>query len=378
LITDLSKIAGLFVIARNSSFAFKGQSVDVKDVGQRLGVRHVLEGSVRRAGNRVRINAQLIDAGTGGHLWAERYDGDLEEIFELQDAITGKIVSALEVTLSDRETQNRLSKYVPKWDAYDNFIRGRQSAHEGYFRRTARAIDRPDQSWLAPAKELFERTITLDPEFAGGYAGLSWTYSVGIRHGLTTSPNEDSEEAYRLAVKAIETDDTFGWSHTAMASAQLMRGQFDDAVAAARHAVEVQPSDADTHAYLGLCLILSGMPHMALPYLDTAIRLDPRYHTRTLNWRGYALFGMRRYDAAVEILEEVIRPNGISIHFNFAYLAASYQYLGRINEARETITKLLERHPNFTISKSKNLMRYKQATDTDHLCDGLRKAGLPE
>ncbi len=378
LITDLSKVSGLFVIARNSSFAYKGKQTDVRTMGRELGVRHVLEGSVRRAGDRIRINAQLIDTVSGGHLWAERYDGNLSDIFDLQDEIGHKIVSALQVELSEMELGEKKSTYTPDWEAYDHFIRGRQLAHEGYFARTSYSTERPTHSNLAPAIELFQRTIELDPEFAGGYAGLSWMYALGVRHKLSDSPEEDKEEAYRLAVRAVEIDDAFGWSHTALASAKLMLGRHEEAVESARTAVHAKPSDADAQAYLGLCLTWAGRPEEALPYLESALRLDPRFHARSISWLGYAYFGMQRYEDAVKALEQGAGPTGIIIHFNLAYLAASYSRSGRSEDASAMIEQLLARYPSFDISALKNLLLYKDVADTEHVCAAVRKAGLPE
>ncbi len=378
LITDLSKISGLFVIARNSSFAYKGKQTDVRIMGRELGVRHVLEGSVRRAGDRVRINAQLIDTVSGGHLWAERYDGNISDIFDLQDEIGDKIVSALQVELSEKELGEKKSTYTPNWEAYDHFIRGRQIAHEGYFARSSRSNERLTQSSLAPARELFQRTIELDPGFAGGYAGLSWVYSLGVRQRLSDSPDQDKEEAHRLAERAVEIDNAFGWSHTALASARLMLGRHEEAVDSAKAAVRAQPSDADAQGYLGLCLIWSCRPEEALPYLESALRLDPRFHARTISWLGYAYFGMRRYEDAVTALEQGTGPTGIIIHFNLVYLAASYSQSGRAKDASATIEKLLERYPSFDIGALKKLLLYRDEADTELFCAAVRAAGLPE
>ena len=195
IITDLSKISGLFVIARNSSFSYKGQSTDVRRVARELGVRNVLEGSVRKAGTRVRINAQLIDATSGGHLWAERYDGELDDIFSLQDEITRKIVSALEVKLTEGEQERERNLYVPNWEAYDCFIKGRYIVTEHYFKFSQQSGEPPSEANLVSARHQFERAIELDPGFAGGYAGLSWVYALGVRHGLSNTPGEDREKA---------------------------------------------------------------------------------------------------------------------------------------------------------------------------------------
>ena len=184
IITDLSKISGLFVIARNSSFSYKGESIDVRRVARELGVRNVLEGSVRKAGTRVRINAQLIDAVSGGHLWAERYDGNLDDIFSLQDEITGKIVSALEVRLTEGEREREQNPYIPDWEAYDCFIKGRYIVTEKYFRFSQQSGEPPSEANLLSARHQFESAIERDSRFAGGYAGLSWVYALGVSIGI--------------------------------------------------------------------------------------------------------------------------------------------------------------------------------------------------
>jgi tetratricopeptide (TPR) repeat protein len=280
--------------------------------------------------------------------------------------------------LSEKELAGKSSAYTPNWEAYDHFIRGRQMAHEGYFARSSRTSERPSHEFLAPAKELFERTIEFDPQFAGGYAGLSWMYSLGVRHGFSDTSDADKEKAHELAIKAVEIDDAFGWSHTALANANLMLGRQEEAVESANAAVQVQPSDADAQAYFGFCLIWAGRPEQALPYLESALRLDPRFHARSISWIGWAYFGLRRYDDAVRALEQGAGSTGIIIHFNLAYLAASYSRSGRAEDASATIERLLARYPNFDIGKLKNLLLYKSVADTEHVCAAVRVAGLPE
>jgi TolB-like protein len=381
LITDLSKISGLFVIARNSSFAYKGKQVDkqvdMRVVGRELGVRHILEGSVRRAGDRVRINAQLIDAATGGHLWAERYDGDLSDIFSLQDEIGKKIVSALEVQLTEQEIERQKLDHVPDLEAYDHFIRGRQIVHDHYFQHSQVSQTAPSVDILRSAREQFERAIELDPEFAGGYAGLSWSYSLGVRHGLSEDPLGDKENAYRLANLAVETSDSFGWAHTALGSILLMYGRHDEAVAASRRAVELQPSNGDAQAYLGFHLFWSGMPEQALAPLELALRLDPRFVGRSTAFIALARFGMDQYEDAAKGLETAISTRMV-IHFTLAFLAAAYWKLGRIEDAKETIETLLRRYPGFTIGRMRGLLPYKHDSDIRRVSDALHDAGLPQ
>ena len=225
IITDLSKISGLFVIARHSSFTYRGKEVKLEQVGRELGVRFVLEGSVRKAGDRVRITAQLIDATTENHLWAERYDRNLEDIFAVQDEVAQKVVSALAVTLKAGEEERLGKKHTPNLEAYDHFLRGRA------------LVMIPTAGNLLSARSLFEQAIELDPEFAGGYAGSSWAYSVGVFFGYSQSPKDDVKKAFELAQRAVNVDPTFGWSHIAMARAHLMVRQHDQAISVAERAV---------------------------------------------------------------------------------------------------------------------------------------------
>jgi len=240
LITDLSKISNLFVIARNSCFVFKGQNVDIREVAQLLGVRYVVEGSVRKVGSQVRINVQLIDALSGGHIWAERYDGTIENVFELQDEVGAKVVSALSVRLSGDERLRLKQVHTRNLDAYELYVQAKATPYP------------PVPERIKAAREMFEQDIDLDPDCAGGYAGLSLTpvFSAIFRHFDTS---EVSVKALDLARKAAELDDTLGLSFTALGTALLLLGQHDEALTTIDNAVVRQPNDPDTHAYR--CLI---------------------------------------------------------------------------------------------------------------------------
>jgi adenylate cyclase len=378
IITDLSKISGLFVIARNSSFSYKGQSTDPRRIADELGVRNVLEGSVRKAGNRVRINAQLVDAVSGGHLWAERYDGDLDDIFSLQDEITGKIVTSLEVKLTDDELERERNNYVPNWEAYDCFIKGRNIITEHYFRFSRQLDKSPSEENLVSARIQFERAIELDSGFAGGYAGLSWTYSLGVRHGLSSTPDSDQDLAMQLANQAIEADVEYGWSYTALASAQLVERHHGQVISSARQAIGLLPNDSDGYAYLGLGLICAGKPEDALAPLQEALRLDPQYQPRTRSFLGIAYFGLGRFKETVQELEMVIGQLDYAIHFSLAFLASAYVRLARTEDAKETVQRLLHLYPGFTIDRFRRLWPYKDPADMEFACDDLNSAGLPE
>ena len=377
IITDLSKISGLFVIARNSSFTYKGQSIDIRRVARDLGVQNVLEGSVRKVGTRVRINAQLIDAVSGGHLWAERYDGDLDDIFSLQDEITGKIVSALEVRLTESERERERRFYIPNWEAYDCFIKGRYIVTEHYFKFSQRSGEPPSEANLLSARRQFELAIERDSGFAGGYAGLSWTYALGVRHGLSDSPDNDREKAVQLAEQAVEIDKDFGWSHTALASARLVQRHYEAAISSARRAIELQPSDSDGYAYLGLSLICAGNPEDALAPIQAAFRLDPLYQPRTRAFLGIAYYGLRRFKEAVQELDTVNGPLNYAIHFTLAFMSSAYMQLGQTENAKDTVERLLNLYPGFTVDRFRRLFPYKNPADIEFVCDDLISAGLP-
>jgi len=263
LITDLSKISGLFVVARNSSFAFKGQAVDVREAARRLGVRFVLEGSVRKAGQRVRINVQLIDAGTGGHLWADRYDGTVDNVFALQDDVGAKVVSALRVRLHGDEGERLRHVHTSNLEAYELYVRAKATPYPPV----------PDR--IEAARGMFEQVVEMDPEFAGGYAGVSWALAFGALFGHFDLGGT-AARAVALAQKAVALDDSFGWSYVALGLALLRQRRHGEAIAATDEAVARQPNDADAHAYRGVILAMSGRPEDGVEPVERARRLNPQ------------------------------------------------------------------------------------------------------
>ncbi len=369
IITDLSKIAGLFVTARNSSFKYKGKAVDVQQVGRELGVRYVLEGSVRKAGDRVRITAQLIDTTTGNHLWAERYDRSLRDIFSVQDEVTGKIASALALTLkAGRQERPPPSRHTPKREAYDLFL-------------SAKRIAPAEKEHVLDARRMFKRAIELDPEFGGGYAGLSWTHSLAVQHGFSDSPREDVNKALELARKALALDDTFGWSHQALATAYLVNGRQDDAVAAAEKSARLRPNDADAQAGLALSLMWAGRAEEAVAPIKRALRLKPRVAFSSgpyLNYSGFIYITVGRYEKAIAAFEENAKRGGATGIEVLAYSAAAYNALGREKEARAAAQELLRKFPDFSLRSWPWLRQYKNLEDWKRLLAVFRNAGLPE
>jgi len=262
IITDLSKLSGLFVIARNSSFTYKGQSVKVEQVGQELGVRYVVEGSIRKAGTRVRISAQLIDATTGGHVWAERYNRELTDIFALQDDVTQQIVTALQVKLTAGEQERRSRTPTDNMAAYDYYWRG----VEYYYRRTQEANGQ--------ARELFARAIALDARFAAAYALLGRTHLTEWAVGWSNNP-QSVEHAAELVHQAVSLDATSSQAHLALGFVSVWQKHYDQAIAEAQQAIALNPNDAEGYAALGDILNYAGRPAEVREVMEHAIRLDP-------------------------------------------------------------------------------------------------------
>ncbi len=364
LITDLSKISGLFVPSRNAVFRYKGEAVEPQRVGRDLEVRYVLEGSVRKAGDRVRISAQLIDAGTGYHLWAERYDRDLTDIFALQDEITEKIVTALEVKLTEGEQEQVASRYTENLEAYDYFLRGR--AYQ------ARATNETN----AQAREMFERAIELDPSFAGAYAILSYSHFRDWINQWSEGP-QALERAFEAAKKAVALDDSLPLAHTYLGWAYVWRKQYEEAIAEGERAIALDTNFAEAYARLGEILSLAGRPEEGLGLVKKAMRLDPHYPPTYLNYLGRAYYAMGQYEEAVAALKRSLtrNPNILSPHRT---LAVIFSELGRKEEARAEVAEILRISPRASMEGQRERMPFKDQAVLERHLEGLRKAGLPE
>ena len=369
IITDLSKVSGLFVIASNSSFSYKGKQVKIQDVAKDLGVRYVLEGSVRRSGNRLRITAQLIDAGTGDHMWAERYDSEIKDIFSIQDQVTRKVVSELAVTLKASEVERLYRKHTENIEAYELYL------------RIIRECWPPKKKCHPKAIELSKRVIELDPKFGGGYQLLSYLLSAGVRFGLSTSPGEDVEKALEFAQQAVSVDDAFAPSYFSLASAYLMKKQHEDALAAASEAVRIEPGGYDSNMFLGFYLHWMGRGEEAVKALKKAQQFNPKYLSDRVPWildfMGMACFTAGRYEESIVTWKQVIDRFG-PLELREGFLTAAYSELGRNDEAKAMAQQLLKRHPKFSVSSWKYARTYKNPEDTERLLNALRKAGLPE
>jgi len=362
LITDLSKISGLFVIARNSTFMYKGKPVKVDQVGQELGVRYVLEGSVRKVGDRVRITAQLVDASTGGHLWAERYDRDLEDIFALQDEVAQKIVSALAVKLTDDEQERLERGYTDNLEAYDYFLRGLE-----YFNRLTK--EGTDQ-----ARRLFERAIDLDPEFAAAYGHMSLTHWLEWSFGWTQDL-QCLEKAFELAQKAAALDDSLPEAHRILGILCLWKKQHDQAIALTERAIALNANYADAIWQLGQVLSFAGKPEEAIDLVKRAMRLNPVYPVVYLWDLGHAYMLAGRYEEAIAALTRTLHRNP-NFHPAHIYLAITYSELGRVEEAQAEAAEFARMSSPMSWEDWRQRLPYKDEGVIEHFFDVLRKAGV--
>ena len=367
IITDLSKIAGLIVIARNSSFTYKGRSVDVREVGRELGVRSVLEGSIRRAGQRVRITAQLIDATSGSHLWAERYDRDLTDIFAVQDEVTQQIVGALKVTLSPAEKALLVKKEEPSnVAAYDCVLRGREIM----------LSKEKNRETFEEAVKYFKKALELDSNYSQAYASLGFAHMFDYQNRWSDDPDGSFKLAAQYAQKAIDNDPNEPMAHGVAALTAIFARDFDRAQAEVDRTLALNPSSALAHNLLGTIRSYSGRPLEAIPAIEQAMRLDPAFRPQFLHFIGIAYLLAGKYETAAAMLRQRISlvPN---TDFSRAVLAATLGHLGEIEEARRVWGELKKINPKFSFQAylGRQPMR---PEDAERVAAGIAKAGLSD
>ena len=364
IITDLSKISGLFVIARNSSFSFKGKSVPIRTIARELGVKYVLEGSVRRSDDTLRINAQLIEAATDRQLWGERYDGGVTDIFGLQDRITLKVIAAVEVEVTSTEqSRRRATRRNPDAQAYDLVLRATNLLH------------RLDYADANKAKRLLEQAIQRDPDYARPHALLGLYYG-DLWHLWGEGRDKNLRRSLEFAEKATRLDDSDPAPHAIAALAHQFLREFDKAGAEASKALALQPADAITLATLGRTLVWAHQPTEAVSLLERAIRLDPFYPSTYLDWLSFAYGIGGRYNDCVRAAERgaALAPDFVSLQVN---LAICYASLGRTGEAQRAGKEVLRNNPRFRIGAFAKYVPFSEQADIDWAVAGLRKAGLP-
>lgn len=361
IITDLSKVSGLFVIARNSVFTYKGKAVRIEEVGEALGVRYVLEGSVRKADNRVRITAQLIDASTGGHIWAERYDKELKDIFALQDDVTNEIVSALAVKLTDEEQKRIVGIGTENLEAYDYTLRGLE-----YLNRYTKEAN-------TFARDLFQKAIDLDPRYASAYSRLGLTHMMEWSFGWSRDP-ASIEQAFERAKQALALDESEPQAHSLLSFVYLWRKEYDQSIAEIEKAIELDPNNADGLASLADVFTWAGRPEEAIPLMLKAIQLNPIYPVWYLWNLGHAYYLTEQCEKAIETLKKLIdrNPNFLPA---YSYLAACFVELGRDEEALIDAAGL-ERLTHISIEDWKARLPYKDPKVLDRLFGALKKAGI--
>ncbi|MGD9001228.1 MAG: adenylate/guanylate cyclase domain-containing protein [Anaerolineae bacterium] len=362
LITDLAKISDLFVIARNSTFVYKGQAVDVQEVGRELGVQYVLEGSVRKSNATVRITAQLIDATTGGHVWAHRYDRDLKDIFAVQDEVVTEIVSALSVELTDEEQGRIRQVETENLDAYEAVKRG-----WWYYHRVTREDN-------AQARSLFEQAVALDPEFAEAYAGLGFTYYEEWVEYWTVDPAA-LDQALELAKQAIALDEANAGAHTLLSHVYLWRKQHDLAIAEQELANALEPNSAAGYRDLAEVLIFAGRPEEAVPLMQQAMRLDPHYPVTFPFTLGFAYARLGRHEEAIAAQQEALTLNPVFLGSQLV-LAMVYQETGQEEEAQRHVQLALQISPQLTSQELGERLPFADPATLEHVLDTLRDAGL--
>jgi len=366
IITALARMPWLFVIARNSSFTYKGRAVDLKQVGRDLGVRYVLEGSVRSAGNRVRVTGQLIDAVTGAHLWAERFDGDLKDVFDLQDHITSSVIGALTPKLEQAEIEYAKRKPTESLNAYDSYMRGLSCFHRG------------SRQSLIDALQFFDRAIELDPGFASAYGMASWCCIIRNNNGWL--PNTEVERMTSLARKAgrLGKDDPIALGVSGLVLAQV-EGDLTAGAALLDRALMLGPSLAPVWHLSGWVRLYLGQAKMAIEHMEHALRLNPldplHYAAQTGLAAAYFLDG--QYDKAASWADRALheQPN-YSAAIRMA--AASYALARQIAKARSYMARMLKIDPSLRASKLKGIVPFRGNADAARYVDGLRQAGLAE
>jgi adenylate cyclase len=362
IITVLSKVGELFVIARNSSFTYKGKPVKVQQVSKELGVKYVLEGSVQKSGDRVRISAQLIDAIDGQHLWAEKYDRDFKDIFEIQDDITVKIVNALRIELTEGE-QARISKSTKNPDV---FLKGLEMNS---------LVNAGTKESLMRFGQLAQEVIDIEPESSLGYTQLGWYHYWLADRGI--SPRENFKKASELAQKALSMDEADPFAHTLISRIYLVMRKYEEAISSGKRSVELQPNHALAHLFLGSSLNNAGRVDEAIAHVKQAIRLNPFPGYYYYHHLGLCYLQNGQYEDALAEFKKALQraPNAI---YNHIALACMYALAGREDEARASTAKALELNPKLSVKRVSKMLKYKNEAFTKLILDGLRKAGFPE
>ncbi|WP_018238230.1 adenylate/guanylate cyclase domain-containing protein [Ensifer sp. BR816] len=363
IITDLSKLSELHVIARNSSFIYKHATISVPDMAKALGVRYVLEGSVRKAGNRVRVTAQLIDSSSGGHVWASRFDRDLSDIFAVQDELTQEIVTALKLKLTASEQDRLIPRRAVDVKAYELFLRGREL------------------SWAATrtgniaGRDLLERVLAIDPGYAAACALIAFTHVNDYSNGFSSDPEHSLRTGLDLAQRAVAMDEDEPTAHWALGVAYLWIRELDRAEAEVERGLALSPNSVEFLLLKAATQTFSGDPSGALETLDTSMQLDPHYPEITLQFLADARFSLGQYAQAIAAIEQRLARNPQS-ETAYALLASCYGHLGRLEESRQAWKRVLQINPGFSVERRRRILPFRNPEDFERRVEGLLKAGL--
>jgi TolB-like protein/DNA-binding winged helix-turn-helix (wHTH) protein/Flp pilus assembly protein TadD len=361
--TDLSKISSLLVIARNSAFAYKDQPLSLKSVAEALRVHYVLEGSVRRSGDEIRINAKLIDAETGTHLWVERYDRHIQDIFAVQDDVTHSIVTALALTLTDEEKKRVARRYTHSVEAYDLLLRG-----QSFYARSTEEDN-------ARARELYLRAIEIDPAFARAHAAVALTHTEDFRHGWGPDPARSIRQAVARAQQAVTLDDTIPQTLWALGYVYVSNRQNEEGAAAAERATALDPNNADAHMTLAYARVYQKRPQDAIALVRKAMRLNPHYPSQYPSILGRAYYHLGQYEPAAEALRHAVElnPNRTPARL---YLVLSYVALGKQEEANWEVSEILVNAPGFSVDTVDQILPVSDPRELARMKNDLRRAGL--
>jgi adenylate cyclase len=359
IITELSRFRSLLVIARNSSFQYRDKAVDVRRAARELGVRYIVEGSIRKMAERVRITAQLVDAVTGNHLWSERYDRNIKDLFEIQDEVTRTIVATLVARVEDAEITGARHKRTGSLAAYDRLLRGIELLR-GYGNENNRR-----------ARELFESAVSFDPRFALAHAYLA--LSLLAEHRYNAAPASIKDQALKSGLLAVQLDPREGRCHQFLAEAYRYRGEFELAISHFERSIALNPNDANGIAHMGLVLATAGRAEEGARLIREAMLLNPFHPDWYWSSMAIASYAARRYDDALEANWRIANRTE---YWPLARAAACLAQLGRLAEAREHAAEVLRLKPDFHLFTEK--LNYKNSADAEHVFEGMRKAGLPE
>lgn len=364
-ITTLSQVSSLFVVARNSSFAFKGKTTDIRDVGRQLGVRYVLEGSVRRSGDRLRVTAQLIDATDGAHVWAERYDRQVRDVFDIQDELTKEIVTALRIKLTDGEQASIWLRSTNDFQAWSCATRG------------ADHIWRGTASAMSQARALLEQAVSCDPRYAKATALIAMTHYFDVRFNYTPSQEESKRKLAEFTSKALQLDPDEPYAMVMQAGLTSLEGRFNEAIENAKLAVARSPNDTFCWLMLARVLVNAEQSAEAESAIRHAMRLNPFYPINYLAVLGDALVHQGRSSQALEVFNEIVKrqPNYISAHLHLAGLQGS---LGNMAAARAAVAEVLRIDPKYRIGAAASFYLSADENRKRAFLDLLRSAGLPD